>query len=59
MANIMYSDALDGYAEITEDFYESLWEHDIWQLNEHPVIQKDFESPQQEEVGMVEFHGVN
>lgn len=62
MANIMYSDTVHGYAETTEDFYESLWEHDIWQLNEHPVIQKDLESPQQEKVGLVvseaEIHDV-
>jgi len=52
MANIMYSDAVHGYVETSEVFYGSLWEDDIWLLNEHPVVQKDFELPQQE-VGLV------
>lgn len=48
MPNIMYSDALHAvYGESTEFFYGSLWEDDIWLLNEHPV-----EAPQQE-VGLV------
>jgi len=51
MANIIYSN--HSYAENMEDFYGFLWEDDIWQLNEHPVIQNDFESSQQEEVGLV------
>lgn len=53
MADIMCLDAVHGNAEITEDFYGSLWDNDIWQLNEHSVIQNDFESPQKEEVGFV------
>lgn len=53
MPNIMYSDhAVHGYGENTGFFYGSLWEDDIWLLNEHPVIQNDFEPPQQE-VGLV------
>jgi hypothetical protein len=41
-------------------FYGPLWEDDIWQFNEHPVIQKDFASPQQEEFGIngADFHDV-
>jgi len=57
MANIMYSDAVDGYAETPEEFYGSLWDHDIWQVNEHPVVQNDFESLQKEEVGSVVSEG--
>lgn len=53
MVNLMYSDAIQGYAESTEDFYWSLWDHDIWQPNEHPVIRNGFESSQQEEIGLV------
>lgn len=41
MANIMYSDSLDS----TETVYGALWEDDIWQWNEHPVIQNVFASP--------------
>lgn len=52
MANLMYSDAIHGYAETTEDFNGFLWEDDIWQSNEHPIIRNSFESSQQE-VGLV------
>jgi len=52
MANIMYSDALHSCVETTEFFYGSLWDDDIWLLNEHPIIQNDFKAPQQE-VGLV------
>ena len=31
-----YADTGYGYAETTEDFYGSLWDNDIWQLNESP-----------------------
>jgi len=61
MANTMYySDAEYGYAETTEDFYGSLWDDDIWHMNEHPVIQNDFASPQLKEFGIsgAEFHDV-
>ena len=62
MFHNMYSDdAVYGYAETTELFYGSLWEDDIWHLNEHPVIQNDFSSPQHEEFGItggIEFHDV-
>jgi hypothetical protein len=61
MAHIMYSDAVYGYAETTEVFYGSLWQDDIWHLNEHPVIRDDLESPQQEEFGItsgVQFYDV-
>jgi hypothetical protein len=47
MANIMYSDPVYN----TETVYGSLWEDDIWQWNERPVIQNVFASPQQEESG--------
>lgn len=50
--NIMFSDALHGYVETSEVFYGSLWADDIWLLNEHPVVQNEFEQPQQE-VGLV------
>lgn len=50
--NIMYSDAVHGYVETSEVFYGSLWEDDIWLLNEHPVVQNACEPPQQE-VGLV------
>jgi len=34
------ANAVHGYAEAaTEDFYGFLWDHDNWQLDEHPVIQ--------------------
>jgi hypothetical protein len=53
MSNTMfYSDAEYGNAETTEDFYGSLWDDDIWEMNEHPVIQNDFASPQQKEFGI-------
>jgi len=53
MANTMYySDVEYGYAETTEDFYGSLWDDDIWHMNEHPVIQNDFASPQLKEFGI-------
>jgi len=52
-SNITYSDTVHGYAETTEDFYGFLWEDDIWQLNEHPVMLNDFESSQQQEVRLV------
>ena len=47
--NIMYSNhVMQGYDENTNFFYGSLWEDDIWLLNEHAVIQNNFEPPQQE-----------
>ena len=53
MPNIMYSDhAVHGYGENIGFFYGFLCEDDIWILNEHPIIQNDFEQPQQE-VGLV------
>jgi len=61
MANTMYySDVEYGYAETTEDFYGSLWDDDIWHMNEHPVIQNDFASPQLKEFGIsgAKFHDV-
>jgi hypothetical protein len=59
MHDILYSDAVYGYAE-TNEVFGSLWEDDIWQLNEHPVTQNDFASPQQKEIGINgdEFHDV-
>nr|ADE76708.1 unknown [Picea sitchensis] len=59
MAN-MYSDPVYGYAEAPAVFYGSLWEDDLWQLNEPVVIQNGFESPRQEEFGISgeEFHDV-
>jgi hypothetical protein len=56
--DIMYSDAVHGYVQTGGVFYGSLWEDDIWQFNEHPVIQNDFLWPQQEEFGIngAEFH---
>ena len=59
--DIMYFDAVHSDVESREVFYGSLWEDDIWQLNEqYPGIQKDFASPQQEEFGIngAEFHDV-
>lgn len=50
--DIVYSDIAHGYIESTEASYGSMWEDDIWRLNEHPVIQDDFASPQQEEFGI-------
>jgi hypothetical protein len=61
MPDILYSAALYGYAaETSEVVYGSLWEDDIWQWNEHPVIQNDFATPQQGEFGIngTEFHDV-
>ena len=46
---IMYLDAVHSYVETTEFFYGSLWEDDIWQLNEQLIVQNVSESPQQEE----------
>jgi hypothetical protein len=56
--DIMYSDPVHGYVENTEVSYGSLWDDDIWLLNEQPIIQNDSESPQQEEFGSrgAEFH---
>ena len=58
--DIMYLDAAHNYAETGEVFYGPLWDDDIWQLNEDPVIQNDLASPQQEEFGIngSEFHDV-
>lgn len=55
--DIMFSDAVYGY---TETVYTSLWEDDIWQQNEHPVIQNVFVSTQHEEFifSGAEFHGI-
>jgi len=53
MANIMYSDAVHSYSEPIEVFCVSLWEDDICLLNEHPIIQNDFESSQQTYNGLV------
>lgn len=49
MRNIMHSDAVQDNAETSEFFYGSLWENDIWQLNEQLIVQNVSESPQQEE----------
>lgn len=54
LPDIVYSDIAHGYIESTEASYGSIWEDDIWRLNEHPVIQNDFASPQQEEFGIVD-----
>jgi hypothetical protein len=58
--DIIYSDPVHGYAETMEASYGSLWEDDIWQLNEQPIVQKESESPQQENFGNseVDFHDV-
>jgi len=55
----MYSDAGYGYPETPAVFYESLWEDEIWELNEHHVIQNDFElqHPEEFEISGTEFHG--
>jgi len=57
---IYYSDTVHGYPETTRDFYESLWEDDIWQWNENLVIQNYFLSSEQEKIGFngIEFHNV-
>lgn len=48
--DIIYSDlSTHGYSETVDASYGSLWEDDVWQLNEQPVIQNDSESRQQEE----------
>lgn len=59
--NITYSGAVHSYIESREVSYIGpLWEDDIWQFNENPVIQNDFASPQQEEFGIAgaEFQDV-
>lgn len=50
--DIMYFDTVHSCVETTDDFFASLWDQDIWQWNEHPIIRNDFESSQQE-VGLV------
>jgi len=56
----MYSDTVHGFIESREASYGSLWGDDIWLLNEYPVIQNDFTSPQQEEfkITAAKFHDV-
>jgi len=56
----MYSDTVYDYAETPIDSYGSMWEDDIWQLNETRVFQNDFERPWPEEFGnsRVEFHDI-
>jgi len=61
MPHIMYSEVVYGYAQTTDVFHGSLWEDDIWHLDEQPFIQNDLESPEQEESGItsgVKFHDV-
>jgi hypothetical protein len=45
--NIMYLDAVHSCVETNQVLYWSMWEDDISQLNEYPVIQNEFASPQQ------------
>jgi len=50
---------VDFYGDTTEGFYGHLWEDDIWNFNDHPVIQNDFAMPEKEfgSIG-AEFHDV-